>query len=104
MERKHFKRTVGCPASSSDNQKNVARREILAATHEERLKEIAEMHLPERSSRPHKAFNSNCKVRVKNVTVEKQTGPYVIIWGKKVYIPEDKVEATMECGMRVYID
>ena len=103
MARKHFMRTVGCPASTSDSKLVAARRNYLAETHEERLKEIAEIHLSE-PSREHKTFNSNCKLRVKNVSVKKPSGPYVIIWGKKVYIPEDKVEATMECGMRVYLD
>lgn len=104
MERKHFKRTINCPAASDDIRRTYARREMLAAGHEERLREIKNMHLHEKPVRTRRSYNSNCKVRVKNVSVERQTGPYVIIWGKKVYIPEDKVEATMACGMRVYLD
>lgn len=98
-------RAVACPTGSDDYKKTKARRDYLAATHEERLREIADMHLSEReSTRPHKTFNTNYRIRTKNVYAKREVGPYVLIWGKKVYIPEDKVAATMDCGMRVYLD
>lgn len=29
---------------------------------------------------------------------------YVMIWGTKVYIPKDKIQATVGCGMKVYYE
>lgn len=102
MERKRCMRTTATPVSSNDIKRTRTRWEILAAGHEARVREIENMHLSDRPKNSH--HNSYNNVRVKNFRVKKQNLPYIILWGKRVYITEDRVEATMDCGFKVYID
>ena len=74
-------------AGSSDFNRVKAHRDSIRAKHEERLKAISMM-----------SFTT------KATGIKKHGRAYVKIWGKKVYIPQDKVQATEECGMKVYYE
>lgn len=85
--RPRIKRTTSCIIASSDFNHVKAARETLKAGHEERLHAISMM-----------SFST------KVTGIKKHGRAYVKIWGKKVYIPQDKVQVTEECGMRVYYE
>lgn len=87
MERKHFRHNISCPAASSDSSYKVAMQDTLRAGHTARMQTISLM-----------TFSTI------NPTVRKHGRAYVKIWGKKVYIPQDKVQTTEECGMKVYYE
>lgn len=84
--RKRIKRTTATIVGSSDVRRAKASQEILKAGHEERMGAINQM-----------------KFKIANPKVtHKYMRAYVMVWGKKTYIPNDKAEVTANCGMRVY--
>lgn len=87
MERKHFKHSLSCLAASTDFTHKVAMQDSLRAKHNEKMHTINLM-----------AFSTA------NPTVKKHGRAYVMIWGKKVYIPKGRVQATEDCGMKVYYE
>lgn len=84
--RKRVRVTTAIPIASSDYNSLKTKREILAAGHEERMKAISMM-----------TFSVN-------PTSVHHGRPYVKVWGKKMYIPKDRVDATNQCGITVYWD
>lgn len=88
MCRVHTMVTTATPVASSNYNSLKVRRVILENGHKDRMEEISKM--------PFKAINPTVKHNHKR--------PYVVIWGNKVYIPKDKVEATVGCGMKVYYE
>lgn len=72
---------------STDFNRIKAHRNSLKAGHEERLKAISMMQFT-----------------TKATGIKRHGRPYVKAWGKKCYIPQDKVRATEECGMKVYYE
>lgn len=87
--RKRVKVTTAIPVGSSDYNSLKTKREILSATHENRMAAINMMTF---SAKPvqHKRPNYG--------------RPYVKVWGKKSYIPMDRVDATEQCGIKVSWD
>lgn len=83
--RQRIMRAKGAIIASSDFNHVKASREILAAGHEERMKVISMM-----------TFSAN------PTSSHHHGRPYVKVWGKKMYIPKDRVDATEQCGMKVY--
>lgn len=82
--RKRVKVTTAMPIGSSDYNSLKTKREILSATHEERMSAINMM-----------TFSVN------PISVH-HGRPYVKVWGRKMYIPRDKADVTEQCGMKVY--
>lgn len=74
--------------ASSDYQRVKASRAILREGHQKRMEAIKKMDF--------KVTNPSVKHNYQRA--------YVVIWGKKMYIPKDKVEATIGCGMKVYYE
>ena len=82
--RQRIKRAKGAIIASSDFNRVKASREVLSAGHEERMTAI------------------NMMTFSVNPTSVHHGRPYVKVWGKKMYIPRDKADATEQCGMKVY--
>lgn len=82
--RQRIKKAKGTIIASSDFNRVKASREILAAGHEERMTAI------------------NMMTFSVNPTLVHHGRPYVKVWGKKMYIPRDRVDAIEQCGMKVY--
>lgn len=86
--RQRFKRTTATIVGSSNVVRAKASQAILRNGHTKRVEAISQMEFT-----------------VTNPKVIKHYGrPYVMIWNKKVYIPKNKVEATVGCGMKVYFE
>lgn len=74
--------------ASSDLNRAIASRAILRNGHQKRMEAIKKMDFP-----------------VTNPTVRHNySRPYVVVFGKKIYIPKDRLEATIDCGMKVYYE
>lgn len=82
--RQRIKRAKGAIIASSNFNHVKASREVLSAGHEERRTAINMMTFSVESTSVH------------------HSRPYVKVWGKKMYIPKDKADATEQCGMKVY--
>lgn len=84
--RKRIKVTTAIPVGSSNYNSLKTKREILSATHEDRMAAI------------------NMMTFSVNPTLVHHGRPYVKVWGKKMYIPRDRVDAAEQCGIKVYWD